>query len=172
MFRYCPRCASARIEFDGKNRLSCPDCGFVYFHNTAAAAGLIISTKQGFLFLVRGEEPMKGKLDVPGGFLNPGESAIEGLLRECREEIGRDCGGDVRFLASFPNIYDYGGVSYNTCDLFFIAEMPDLTAEALTLQVGEVDGCRFILPANIDFAGIAFESARRAVRLDAAGPLA
>jgi NADH pyrophosphatase NudC (nudix superfamily) len=167
MFRYCPRCASARIQFDGINRFCCPDCGFVYFHNTAAAAGLIINTKQGFLFLIRGEEPAKGKLDVPGGFLNPGESALEGLRRECREEIGRDCGDDIRFLASFPNIYEYKGIAYNTCDLFFTADMPDLTENDLTLQKGEIGGCRFIRPENIDLDQIAFPSARLAIQYTA-----
>jgi ADP-ribose pyrophosphatase YjhB (NUDIX family) len=33
---------------------------------------------------------MKGKLDVPGGFLLPGEEPIAGLKREVREETGTE----------------------------------------------------------------------------------
>jgi 8-oxo-dGTP diphosphatase len=37
---------------------------------------------------MRGTEPMKGKFDVPGGFLLAGEDPIDGLRREVREETG------------------------------------------------------------------------------------
>ena len=39
---------------------------------------------------VRAREPEKGRLDVPGGFLLPGEDPITGLKREVKEELGVD----------------------------------------------------------------------------------
>jgi tRNA(Ile2) C34 agmatinyltransferase TiaS len=43
MFQYCPACASKNIQFGG-NKFHCPDCGFTYYHNTAAASGCVIKT--------------------------------------------------------------------------------------------------------------------------------
>ena len=40
------------------------------------------------LVAVRGREPEKGKLDVPGGFLMVGELPLDGLKREVKEELG------------------------------------------------------------------------------------
>ncbi|MDR3343116.1 MAG: hypothetical protein LBT14_10110 [Treponema sp.] len=47
--------------------------------NTAAATACIINTGETFMFTVRGKEPAQGKLALPGGFVNPGEGAIDGL---------------------------------------------------------------------------------------------
>lgn len=42
------------------------------------------------LVSVRAREPEKGRLDVPGGFLLPGEDPVSGLKREVKEELGVD----------------------------------------------------------------------------------
>jgi ADP-ribose pyrophosphatase YjhB (NUDIX family) len=39
------------------------------------------------LVTVRGVDPHKGRIDVPGGFLAYGEDPIEGLKREVKEEL-------------------------------------------------------------------------------------
>ena len=181
MFTYCPACASGKIGFiDGKS-FRCPDCGFVYYHNIAAATGCVISVPDGLeagqgderlMFLVRGEEPAKGKLDLPGGFVNPGEGAFEGLYRELQEEIGWvppippgvPLSGIFTLFASFPNVYPYRGIVYNTCDLFFCLRAPGLREQDLRLDRGEVAAVRFVKPQDIDFDEIAFDSIRRALR--------
>jgi ADP-ribose pyrophosphatase YjhB (NUDIX family) len=171
LFKYCPSCGSLNISFDGKNRFSCPDCGFVYYQNTAAATGCIISVGSGpeapVLFLVRNREPSKGKLAFPGGFVDPKEGALEGLRRECQEELGWDPdsqGAKFAFLASFPNIYPYRDVVYHTCDLFFTIAVPGLTEEVLKPDPDETQGVRFIRPSELDPADLAFDSTRRALQ--------
>lgn len=42
------------------------------------------------LLIRRGNEPFKGMWAFPGGFLNPDENAMEGALRELKEETGMD----------------------------------------------------------------------------------
>lgn len=42
------------------------------------------------LLVERGNEPYKGKWALPGGFLNPDETAETGALRELKEETGLD----------------------------------------------------------------------------------
>jgi ADP-ribose pyrophosphatase YjhB (NUDIX family) len=178
MFKYCPSCASEKIIFDGSHKFSCPDCGFVYYQNTAAATGCVISTRQGIMLLIRGKDPAKGKLDLPGGFVDPGEGAFEGLRRELREEIGWEPGRPANgtgstakrtddsvftLFASFPNIYPYKNIVYNTCDLFFTIDAPDLTEADLTLEAAEIGGVKFIKSADINLDDLAFESTKRAI---------
>jgi ADP-ribose pyrophosphatase YjhB (NUDIX family) len=116
------------------------------------------------LFLLRAKEPALGKLDLPGGFVDPGEGALEGLRRECREEIGWEPGGDLVLFASFPNTYPYKNIVYNTCDLFFTVEAPLLRREDLRLAPDEIgEGC-FIDPGAVNPDDLAFDSTRRAVR--------
>ncbi|MDR1443450.1 MAG: NUDIX domain-containing protein [Treponema sp.] len=166
MWNYCPSCASPEIQFDGSHRFFCPACGFVYYHNTAAATGCVIRTGQGILLLIRGEEPAKGKLDLPGGFVDPGEGALEGLRRELREEIGwvpPEQGTNFTLFASFPNVYPYKNITYNTCDMFFALDAPGLTERDLRLEAGEIGGFRFVEGRDIRMEDLAFESTRRAL---------
>jgi 8-oxo-dGTP pyrophosphatase MutT (NUDIX family) len=182
MWKYCPSCASEEIRFDGSHKYSCPACGFVFYQNTAAATGCVIRGREGILLLVRGKEPAKGKLDLPGGFVDPGEGALEGLVRELREEIGwtpRDFppggrpasagekpgpgGTAFSLFASFPNIYPYRDTVYHTCDMFFALDAPDLTEGDLRLEAGEIGGLRFLRPEEIRMEDLAFDSTRRAL---------
>jgi ADP-ribose pyrophosphatase YjhB (NUDIX family) len=164
MFRFCPSCASPNIRFERNKVFRCPDCGFVYYHNVAAATGCVISVRDTVMLLVRAKEPALGKLDLPGGFVNPGEGAIEGLRRECREEIGWDPGPEVSLFASFPNTYPYRNIVYQTCDLFFTLSAPDLREGDLRLDPKEIGGVRFIHPREIKFEDLAFDSTRRALK--------
>jgi 8-oxo-dGTP pyrophosphatase MutT (NUDIX family) len=172
LFSFCPACASKKIIFDAGKVFRCPDCGFVYFHNTAAATGCIIEADGRLMFLVRGKDPGKGKLDLPGGFIDPGEGAIEGLYRELREEIGWSppippgtALTDVFTLfASFPNVYPYKNINYNTCDLYFCLSSPGLREQDLVPERTEISAIHFLRPEEIDYDELAFDATRRAVR--------
>jgi ADP-ribose pyrophosphatase YjhB (NUDIX family) len=170
MFQYCPSCAKKNIQFN-KNRISCPDCGFVYYHNTAAASGCVIRSGDKILLLERAIEPAIGKLDLPGGFIDPGEGVLDGLLRELREELGweppQPAGGSLteifKLFASFPNTYPYKNIVYNTCDLFFTVSAPGLTEKDLHPEKEEILNVRFLRPGEIKPEDLAFDSTRRAI---------
>jgi ADP-ribose pyrophosphatase YjhB (NUDIX family) len=166
MFKYCPSCASENIRFERKRVFICPDCGFTYYHNNAAATACVVNTGSGIIFLVRAKEPGKGLLDLPGGFIDPGESAVEGLCRELSEELSfAPDQKALRFFASFPNVYTYKNISYNTCDLFFYLDAPGITEKDLCLETAEVSALKFIKKEDVDFNNLAFESVKKAVRL-------
>jgi 8-oxo-dGTP pyrophosphatase MutT (NUDIX family) len=177
MFKFCPSCASEKINFEKEKLFRCPDCGFVYYHNIAAASGCLICVpengKEKFLFTVRGKDPGKGLLDMPGGFVDRGEGILEGLYRELQEEIGwappvpqGSSLADVFSLyASFPNTYLYKDVNYYTCDMFFSVSAPALVLSDLRLEESEIAAVRLLLPEEIDYSQFAFNSTKRAVKV-------
>ena len=170
MFQYCPACGLKNIHFE-RNKFSCPDCGFVYYHNTAAATSCIICSGEKILLLKRNKDPGKGKLDLPGGFVDPNEGIIEGLRRELKEELGWQ--PEVKqgtspfevfkLFASFPNTYPYKNIIYNTCDLFFVVSASGLTEKDFTPEKEEIADLFFINPNEIKNEDLAFDSIRRAI---------
>ncbi|WP_297514949.1 NUDIX domain-containing protein, partial [Flavobacterium sp.] len=88
LFQFCPRCASTKITETKAYRIACNHCGFVYYHNVAAAVAVVLRYKDQVLFTVRQEDPDAGSLDLPGGFIDPGERAETAACREIKEELG------------------------------------------------------------------------------------
>src|SRR4051812_43391840 len=90
LFRFCPRCAAPRApENVGHTPLLCAACGFAFYFNPTVAAAAFIFDPQGRILLIRrAKEPAAGKFGVPGGFIDFGESAEDGMRREVREEVG------------------------------------------------------------------------------------
>jgi len=176
MFNYCPSCASKNIVFKEGKVFRCPDCNFTYYHNIAAATGLIISVpdadSEKLVFLVRGKEPAIGKLDLPGGFVDIGEGAAEGLYRELKEELrwtpqipeGASLIDVFKLFASFSNVYEYKGIKYNTCDMYFHVSAPGLKPEDLFMEESEISGIFFLKPDEINFSDFAFPSTMNAVK--------
>lgn len=170
VFSRCPACGSARIGFHGGRHWRCPDCGFDYFHNVAAAAGVIIESGGEILFLVRAKEPAKGKLALPGGFTDPGERAEDAAIRECREEVGwppetgqSAWAARLEFIGSWPNLYEYRGIPYATCDLFFALRLPPEARAWFSADPDEAAGLRWVPRDAVKTADLAFGSAVRAL---------
>ncbi|MBN2182683.1 MAG: NUDIX domain-containing protein [Sedimentisphaerales bacterium] len=161
IFEYCPSCGSKEIYFDNIKMFRCEACSFTFFHNVAAAAAAVLEYEGKILTIKRDLEPAKGKLDLPGGFVDPKETAEEGLRREIKEELNIDL-GEMKYLGSYPNIYKYKGVPYNTCDLIFYSK---INAFPTQLEKSEIEELVLIDPANIPADKIAFESTIKALEL-------
>lgn len=120
-FNFCPKCGSISLKYSDKS-IWCRSCDFVmYFNSSTAVAGLIIKEEE-ILFTVRKHDPEAGKLDLPGGFVDPGETAEKAIVREIKEELNTDV-SRTEYITSLSNNYEYKGVDYNTLDMFFYCDI-------------------------------------------------
>lgn len=160
-FNYCPRCA-AKGEFNETSySFKCHNCGFHFFLNSAAAVTALIFNEKGELLLSRrGVEPSKGELDLPGGFVDPMESAEHALLREVKEELDLNP-ESVTYFGSFPNEYHFSGTTVYTVDLVFKCEISDFGPLVFR---DDIIGLEFKRPSEINLAEIPFRSVQNIIK--------
>lgn len=104
-FRFCPACgAGLAASDDGGGR--CAHCGRSWYRNPAPTVGCAIVDGGRALVTVRARPPEQGRIDVPGGFLEPGEHPLDGLRREVAEEICVDVEvSEADFVHAAPHRY-------------------------------------------------------------------
>ena len=148
VIKFCFKCGSNKFVFDGNRSFQCLNCGFQFYINSSSAVAAIITDDKGRILLTeRAHEPNKGFLDLPGGFVDPMESAEDAIIREIREELNLEI-TQLTYLVSFPNEYIYSGFSVFTTDFGFIAEVKTFD----TIQWNDdISGFQFIEPDKINF---------------------
>ena len=160
--KFCGRCG-APTAAEPPTAVRCTGCGGRFFANAGAAAGVLLVRDGRVLFIERGREPSRGKLGLPGGFLDPGESAEAAAVREVSEEVGLTLDtGALDYVATVPNLYPFDGVTYHTLDVYFAAAMP---ADAEPRVDGnEATGVAWLDPTAFDAERLAFPAAAVARR--------
>ena len=119
MYTYCPKCSN-KISKIQENLYVCNKCGFHLYENPRPTNGLIIENEKGEILLVkRKNDPKKDYWDVPGGFVDIGETLEESMIREIKEELGVRV-KDLRYVISAPDKYLYKVVNYHTICFFFM----------------------------------------------------
>jgi NAD+ diphosphatase len=152
---YCPRCGQKDFKFNGIKKFTCPACNFTFFINASTAVTVILQAPDGKIILTKRRfDPNSGFYDLPGGFVDIGESAEEAAKREIFEELGIKI-DDLKYLISFPNEYAFEGISYFTCDLAFTSPVENLSGLKPADDVSDVLA---VHPEEIDFDAIAFPS--------------
>ncbi len=156
VIKYCPRCGSKKFKTNDKGRsFNCEECHFNYYLNNSAAVACLIFNKEGKLMLARrAVEPAKGMLDLPGGFVEPMESAEDALVREIKEELGVNV-TKAEYLASFPNEYVFSGFSVFTVDMAFICTVDNLEA---ILPADDVSSIEYFFPKEINMKELCSQS--------------
>jgi ADP-ribose pyrophosphatase YjhB (NUDIX family) len=84
---HCSYCGQVFAESQFWPRL-CGSCGSTSYLNPLPVAVALLPVDGGILCVRRTIEPGRGKLALPGGFLEVGETWQEGCARELREETG------------------------------------------------------------------------------------
>ncbi len=160
VMKYCPSCGKPGFSFDGEKLFRCGSCGFNYYINPAPAVAVIIESQDGRIAVTRrNNEPKKGFLDLPGGFVDLMESAEGAAHREVMEELGISV-TDLCFLCTVPNEYVFKGLSYFTCDIGFSCRSEDLH---LMKPADDVSEAFLVRPGDIDRNEIGFRSIERII---------
>ncbi|MGH2809138.1 MAG: NUDIX domain-containing protein [Actinomycetota bacterium] len=158
-FKFCPSCASELEPGDEPTGYLCPNCGRSWYRNSAPTAGCVIVRDGRALITQRGREPEKGKYDIPGGFLGPGEEPLAGLRREVMEELGVEI--DVTmddFVQAVP--HEYGPEGEFVLSLGFRARLSSGDPKA----ADDVADFRWVEPGEVDDVDWAWEHDRVIVR--------
>lgn len=161
VLKYCPKCGSEKFNRSGDRSLKCDNCGFHYFINASAAVAALITDAQNRLMLVtRGVEPDLGKLDLPGGFIDPMETAEEAVKRELNEELGLTV-TRLEYLFSAPNEYEFSDFKVFTLDMAFRVEVENTE----NLQaMDDIQDYRFYSEEELDYNDIPAPSINGFVR--------
>jgi NAD+ diphosphatase len=124
-FIFCPHCGAKAIVLNDEKSIKCTNCKFIFYTNPASAVCGIIIDKNKVLFTIRNRNPHINKLDLPGGFVDPNETAEHALKRELKEELNVDVILS-KYITSIPNTYDFKNIIYNTLDMFFLCQVQSL----------------------------------------------
>jgi ADP-ribose pyrophosphatase YjhB (NUDIX family) len=158
-FRFCPVDGTGLADPDKEGGSRCPECGRSWYRNSSPVVGCVIVRDGRALATVRGIEPHKGKLDVPGGFLLNGEHPLDGLKREIEEELGIRIDVEDRDLVQMAaHVYAHED-DYNLA-LGFRARWVSGDVEPAD-DVAEV---RWVSPDEVDALEWAWEHDRELVR--------
>ncbi|KKR26184.1 MAG: mutT family protein [Microgenomates group bacterium GW2011_GWC1_39_7] len=158
-YKFCFSCAS-KLESKKGKVLICTNCGKNTYVDPSPTNGAIIENEKGEIMLVRrAKDPKKGYWDIPGGFINPGETAEESTIRELKEELGKTK-VELEYLGTESDIYEYQGTAYPVLAFVFKAK---INTENL-YPADDVTQIKFFTPKDLPFDKIAFEGVKRALK--------
>lgn len=161
-FRFCPRCGRQALIPHEVKAYRCTECRFEFYLNVAAAvAGFILDAQGRLLVTVRGKDPGKGTLDLPGGFIDPYENAEQAIRREIKEELNLEV-TDTVYLFSSPNQYPYMNVTYHTMDLGYLCRVEQFGNLKLADEIADY---RFVDPSQLKTELFGFPSIRQMIDL-------
>ena len=96
--RFCGRCATPTVRTPGERAMRCPACELSAYPRIAPA--IITLVRKGDLaLLAHGAKFPAPFYSTLAGFVEPGESIEETLVREVKEEVGIEV-GDLRYFGS------------------------------------------------------------------------
>jgi mutator protein MutT len=161
VLKFCPFCGSSHFPWDGIKCHICEDCHHkLYTNEVGATIALIKNDKDELLFTVRRSDPAKGMLDLPGGFIDLGETAEDGVRREVKEELNLVV-NDLKFFGTFPNTYSFGGLTYFTIDIVFECKVESFAPLKANDDVIDI---HFINSKLVNLEDIGLDSPREVIR--------
>lgn len=98
--RFCGRCGSPMKHSDTERAKVCTGCDLIVYPRISPA--VIVAVVKDDELLLAGNSRFRGKMySVLAGFVEPGETLEECVVREIREEVGIDV-TDIRYFDSQP----------------------------------------------------------------------
>ena len=112
--QFCTACATP-LEADARERVKiCPACGHSSYPRLAPAI-IVAVTRGDRLLLARSHRHTSGRFSVLAGFVEPGETLEECLMREVKEEVGIDV-KNIRYFGSQPWPFPHSLMIAFTCE--------------------------------------------------------
>lgn len=120
--KYCSECGhtvSQRVpEGDDRLRFVCDHCRTIHYHNPLIVVGCLPVYGSQVLLCRRAIEPRYGFWTLPAGFMENGETTLEGARRETWEEARAQVASETLYrLFDLPHI--------NQVYMFYRAVMPE-----------------------------------------------
>lgn len=155
-FRYCPKCAAPLEEraLHGQIVPTCtsPQCGYEFWQNSKPCTCIVLENEKGEVLLCeRAFEPEKGKLDLPGGFMNWCEHPEDAIRRELREELGVEIEIEA-FLGFVVDCYDNDEVG--TLNVPYCGRI----TEGTPIPADDVAEVHWLAPERIEKEKLAFRN--------------
>ncbi len=157
-YRFCPADGTRLEEPKPSGGARCPLCGRSWYRSSSPAVGATIVRGGRALVTVRAGEPEKGRVDLPGGFLQVGEHAVDGIVREVREELGVEI--EVAGGPFLLEMHTYGEDGGYVLPIGFRARI----VSGEPNPTDDVANVRWISAEEIDDTDFAWEHDRRFVR--------
>lgn len=140
-------------EDDNRPRHVCDNCNTIHYDNPKIICGCLVTYKDQVLLCKRAIEPRHGKWTLPAGFMENGETASEGALRETWEESGaRPRLNGLYSLCSIAHISQVYMIFHATLDEPIFEAGP----ESLDVQL--------FSPENIPWDELAFHTVAETLR--------
>ncbi len=98
--QFCGRCGVPLRTKPDERAKACPQCGLLHFPRLAPAI-IVLVERGNQLLLARSRHFMPGMYSVLAGFVEPGESLEEAVVREVKEEVGIEI-QDIKYFGSQP----------------------------------------------------------------------
>lgn len=122
---FCYLCGT-RLEQKEEFVWYCPQCQMSHYANPKPCVDIALFDENNHVLMAtRGIEPDKGKIDLPGGFIDINETVEEAFYREMKEEIGLekvDVSEPV-YVGSRTHDYPFGKEVYKNIVLVFCAQL-------------------------------------------------
>src|SRR5262245_45190069 len=151
--KFCSTCGAlvARKIPSGEDRerFVCTVCHTIHYQNPRMVVGCIIEEQGKILLCKRAIEPRHGYWTVPAGFLELGESTVQGAIRETYEEAQ----ARVQVIAPYAHFdIPYIGQAY----IFYRARLlgPEFGPGTESLEV------KLVPPEEIPWEALAFQVVR------------
>jgi len=153
-FRYCPKCGKELKERNNK-LIHCRHCDFHFYFNSSPTNAVILHNKNDEILLVKKKvAPKIGQWDLPGGFVELGETMEEATKRELKEELGIAVKNLVYFR-TYCGTYPFKGSVYQPLCSVFIGNLDDSIIKEI-IAADDASEYKFFSKENIPWDKIAF----------------
>lgn len=155
---FCSQCGSEELQQeipagDNRIRVVCQNCETIHYTNPKVVAGCLPIYDGKILLARRAIEPRRGYWNLPAGYLENGETVMEGAIRETMEETG----ASIR-IVRLHALYNLTHV--NQLYLFYLADVlsDEFDGGEESLEV------KLFAPEDIPYDEMAFTSSEFAIR--------